>query len=81
VEQEGRRRQVNAGIGCSRISGIWSERLVARADMESAHGEPHVAGDRAPIKAVIGFGPCWSDRCCHDGGVSLRKPRKRGLVL
>ena len=19
------------------------------------------------IKAVIGFTPCWSDRCCHDG--------------
>jgi hypothetical protein len=61
------RREGRAGIGCSRISGILSERLCALADMESAHGEPHIASDRASINAVIRFFPCWSDRCCHDG--------------
>ena len=35
--------------------------------MGSAHGVPHVRSDRASITRVIGFAPCRSDRCCHDG--------------
>ena len=69
-------KQLNAGIGCSRISGIWSERRCARADMECAHGEPHVLSDRESINKVIGLFRDGPTVVAMMGGVSLRKPRK-----